>query len=188
MSKSYTPGLKVLKNTTLIKERLLPLKGEVHVDEEDVVESNTIVASTAIPGNVQMVNVAKELNIDANQILDCMLVKENDYVTKGQIIAQNKDRFIVLSLVAKSNIKLLTKQAVLLRPKYVVIEEETCYKELKSNLVKYQEIEVLCGKQSIIDIAKIKCDLFINLTTRGSTTIFGCIATFTTTFTCTTTF
>ena len=93
MSKSYTPGLKVLKNTTVIKERLLPLKGEVHVNEEDLVESNTIVASTEIPGNVQMINVANELNIDANQILDCMLVNENDYVTKGQILAQNKGIF-----------------------------------------------------------------------------------------------
>ena len=31
MSKSYTPGLKILKDTNISKERLLPLKGNVHV-------------------------------------------------------------------------------------------------------------------------------------------------------------
>ena len=30
MSKSYTPGLKILKNTKIIKERKLPLKGDVN--------------------------------------------------------------------------------------------------------------------------------------------------------------
>ena len=93
MSKFYTPGLKVLKNTKVIKDRLLPLKGTVHVNVEDSVESNTIVASTEIPGNVHMLNVVNKLNIDANQILDYMLVKEEDYVSKDQIIAQNKGIF-----------------------------------------------------------------------------------------------
>lgn len=93
MSKSYTPGLKVLKNTNVVKERLLPLKGKVHVDKKDTVESNTIVASTEIPGNVHMVNISNELNIDASQILNCMLINENDYVNKGQMIAQNKGIF-----------------------------------------------------------------------------------------------
>ena len=33
MSKSYTPGLKVLEKTLIEKERILPLKGKVHVDK-----------------------------------------------------------------------------------------------------------------------------------------------------------
>lgn len=79
-----------------------------------------------------------------------------------EIITQNKDKFSVLSLVAKSNIEILCKQAALLKPQYVAIEDKTKYSELKENLQKYQEIEVLSGKESIIDIAKIKCDLFVS--------------------------
>jgi hypothetical protein len=93
MSKSYTPGLKVLKNTKVVKDRLLPLKGEVHVKVDDTVTSNMIVASTEIPGNVHMINISNELNVDAKHILDCMFIKEEDHVTKGQIIAQNKGIF-----------------------------------------------------------------------------------------------
>ena len=38
MSKSYTPGLKVLSNTKIVKERLLPLKGNVLVNENEYVK------------------------------------------------------------------------------------------------------------------------------------------------------
>ena len=62
MSKSYTPGLKVLKYSKVSKERLLPLKGKVHIDVDSAVESNTIVASTEIPGNVHMLNISNELH------------------------------------------------------------------------------------------------------------------------------
>ena len=102
MSKSYTPGLKILKNTTIIKERILPLKGRVHVESKDKVDSDTIVASTNIPGNVHMVNLVNELNIDAEQSESCMLFKVGDSVKKEQILAQNKGLFGMFKSEVKS--------------------------------------------------------------------------------------
>ena len=61
MSKSYTPGLKVLKSTKIVKDRILPLKGKVCVSDNQEVKSDTIVALTELPGNVHMLNVANEL-------------------------------------------------------------------------------------------------------------------------------
>ena len=104
MSKSYTPGLKVLKDANVSKERLLPLKGNVHVKLKDKVKSNTIVASTEIPGNVQMINIANELNIEVNQVEKCMLVKINDSVKQNQIIAQSKGIFGMFKSDVKSPI------------------------------------------------------------------------------------
>ena len=68
MSKSYTPGLKVVRDAKVSKERRLPLKGNVHVNIDDTVSSDTVVASTEIPGNVQMINIANQLNIDLSLI------------------------------------------------------------------------------------------------------------------------
>tara|TARA_A100001015_G_scaffold310531_1_gene412123 strand:- start:281 stop:1387 length:1107 start_codon:yes stop_codon:yes gene_type:complete len=93
MSKSYTPGLKVLEKTTIQKERLLPLKGKVHVDNNQSVDANHIVASTKIPGNIQMINIANELNIDADQIKESMLCTIDEPVSKGQVIARSKGLF-----------------------------------------------------------------------------------------------
>jgi hypothetical protein len=44
----------------------------VYVKLKDLVNSDTIVASTEIPGNVQMINIANELNVDVDQVEKCM--------------------------------------------------------------------------------------------------------------------
>ena len=85
MSKSYTPGLKILENTSIKKKRILPLTGSLHVEKNDLVKSNEIVASAKIPGNVQMINVSNVLNIDPNQLVDCMLCKVDQEIKKGEI-------------------------------------------------------------------------------------------------------
>ena len=120
MSKFYTPGLKVLRNTQIFKERILPLKGRLHVKLNEVVASNDIVASTELPGNVQMINVANEFNIEPKQVLDYMLYNINDYVLKGQIIAKRKGIFGLFSSEIKSpiegtiiNISKITGQVIL---------------------------------------------------------------------------
>ena len=51
-----------------------------------------------------------------------------------EIIKNNLNDFSIISLVAKSNYKLLAKQAEMLKPKYVVIEEEQSYLLLKEQL------------------------------------------------------
>lgn len=123
MARSYTPGLKVLANTKIEKIRRLPLKGHVHVEVGDKVEINTIVASTEIPGNVQMLNVAKKLDIDAVSVKDCMLVKIEDKIEKGQVIAESKGLFGLFKSQLKSpidgtlaNISDVTGQVILSEP------------------------------------------------------------------------
>ena len=120
MSKSYTPGLKVQEKTHVLKERLLPLSGKVHVMNNDEVEPNKIVASTKIPGNIQMINIANELNIDPDQVMDCMLCKLDEKVSKGQVIARSKGLFGMFKSEVKSpldgilgNVSDITGQAII---------------------------------------------------------------------------
>ena len=93
MAHSYTPGLKVLKNTEILKERRLPLKGKVESKIGDVVKPDDIVANTDLPGNVQMINVANQLNIDASDIEDYMIKGSGKSIKKGDLIAETKGLF-----------------------------------------------------------------------------------------------
>ena len=93
MAHAYTPGLKVLHETKIDKERRLPLKGTVTVEKGKVVTPDDIVAKTDLPGNVQMVNVANQLNIDAEDVNDAMIAKEGTSVSKGEMIAETKGLF-----------------------------------------------------------------------------------------------
>tara|TARA_Y100000588_G_scaffold297779_1_gene318599 strand:+ start:158 stop:1264 length:1107 start_codon:yes stop_codon:yes gene_type:complete len=127
MSKSYTPGLKILEKTSIDKERILPLKGKVHVEEGAVVDANEVVASTEIPGNVQMLNVANELNIDPDQVSDCMLCSVDEHIKKGQVIARSKGLFGFFKSEVKSpldgsigNISDVTGQVIISEKPYPI--------------------------------------------------------------------
>jgi len=93
MAHSYTPGLKVLKNSKILKDRRLPLKGTVKSNIGDKVKPDEIVANTNLPGNVQMVNIANQLNIDAIDIKKYMLKKVGDQINKNDMIAETEGFF-----------------------------------------------------------------------------------------------
>lgn len=93
MAHSYTPGLKVLKKTLFKKERILPLKGKVLVKKGDQVSPEEIVASTNLPGNVQMLKVNNLLNIEPQDVKNCLKVKEGDVVKKGDLVAETAGIF-----------------------------------------------------------------------------------------------
>jgi hypothetical protein len=93
MAHAYTPGLKVLQRTNVDKERRLPLKGEVLVEAGKIVAPDDIVARTHLPGNVQMVNIANLLNIDAQDIAEVMLVKIGSKIKEGELLAETKGLF-----------------------------------------------------------------------------------------------
>ena len=123
MSRSYTPGLKILSRTKISKQRQLPLKGVVHLSVGDVVKPDEVVASTELPGNVQMVNVANKLNIEPENVPECMLVKLDENISKNQIIAESKGIFGMFKSQLKSpidgtltSVSEVTGQAILSEP------------------------------------------------------------------------
>ena len=93
MAHSYTPGLKVLKNTKILKERRLPLKGAVSTSLGNSVKPDDIIAKTDLPGNVQMVNVANQLNVDASDVKEVMVAEIGSEVVKNELIAETKGLF-----------------------------------------------------------------------------------------------
>ena len=93
MAHAYTPGLKVLKEARVAKTRMLPLKGEVRVAVGDRVSPQTVVAATELPGNVQMVNVAGQLNVDPADVGESMLKREGERVKRGEPLARSRGIF-----------------------------------------------------------------------------------------------
>jgi len=87
---AYVPGLRVAAHTTLRRERILPLKGDVMVELGQKVVAEDIVAKTELPGPVKTVNVVNTLGIDQSQIDEHMIKKVGDTFEKGEIIAESK--------------------------------------------------------------------------------------------------
>jgi hypothetical protein len=93
MAHAYTPGLRVAELTVFRKERRLPIQGEVVVGKGDRVTSDTVVARTHLPGNVQLVNVASKLGLPPEDLPTVMKKKEGDPVAKDEAIAETQGFF-----------------------------------------------------------------------------------------------
>lgn len=88
MAAIFTPGLKVTERTVVVKDRRLPLEGEVLVKVGDHVKAADVVARTDLPGKVYPVNVANQLGVDPGRLTQCMQKKVGDAVVEGEVIAR----------------------------------------------------------------------------------------------------
>lgn len=79
-----------------------------------------------------------------------------------EVVKNDLQNFRIIALVARNDVKTLIAQALTLKPDYVAIENEKFFPELKLALKNLQSCEVLCGQKAILELAKIKCDLFIS--------------------------
>ncbi len=124
MAFAYTPGLRVADVADISKTRRLPLKGEVLVEQGDIIESDTIVARTELPGNVKMFNIANMLGVPPSDIPELLLKKEGDPINADEPLAQSRGLFgkyfksTVKSPIAGvfENFNEITGQAVLREP------------------------------------------------------------------------
>jgi 1-deoxy-D-xylulose-5-phosphate reductoisomerase len=78
-----------------------------------------------------------------------------------EVIRQHQDKFQILALIAQKDVKTLIKQAKEFKPKYVVIENEENFQLLKEALKDIEKCQILSSRNSVLEIAKVKCDLFI---------------------------
>ena len=86
MAQAYVPSLDVLENTVVRRERRLPLKGSTNVKVGDMVEQNTIVASTELPGKPVPISAAVKLGVPPNELKDCMLKQAGDDISQDEQI------------------------------------------------------------------------------------------------------
>ncbi|MBM3313605.1 hypothetical protein FJY70_03310 [candidate division WOR-3 bacterium] len=123
MAHAYTPGLKVTARTLVRKQRRLPLPGETLVEEGRKVTGDDIVARTALPGNVETVNVAGLLGVPPEDVPALMLKQSGETVAKDEVMALSKGLFGLFKSVVKApvagtveSISSITGQVILREP------------------------------------------------------------------------
>lgn len=79
-----------------------------------------------------------------------------------KVIKNAPQNFEVFALVARNDFETLVAQALEFSPQFVVIENEQLLPQLKSALKDLRNCQILGGQKAILEVAKIKCDLFIS--------------------------
>ena len=102
MAHSYTPGLRVSGDAMILRERRLPLKGEVIVGLGAEVAPDTVVARTELPGNIQTLNLAAKLSVDPARVAGTLTRPLGAAVRKGEVIAMARSLFGLMRNTATS--------------------------------------------------------------------------------------
>ena len=102
---AYTPGLKVKHVENVVKERRLPLLGEVLVKEGDRVFYDTVVAKSTVPGDPYIVKATSILGVEPDELRGYALKKEGDHTQKDEIIARYVTLFGLLKKLVYSPIE-----------------------------------------------------------------------------------
>ncbi|MFN3421887.1 MAG: hypothetical protein ACK40X_09220, partial [Armatimonadota bacterium] len=97
MGTAYTPGLTVSADSVVRKVRRLPLKGQVLVQVGDSVSPDTVVARTELPGPITTLRVAERLGVEPRELSKFLLKQVGDKVHAGEVIAERKALFGLLT-------------------------------------------------------------------------------------------
>ncbi len=96
MSHAYYPGLRASDWTSLRRERLLPVAGDVLVRAGQAVQPGDVVAQTSLRGQLVPVNVSGSLGVPPAEVPAAMLKGVGDDVAEGEVIARTKGVFGLL--------------------------------------------------------------------------------------------
>ncbi len=93
MAAIFTPGLTVSERDIVLKDRRLPLEGEVLVEVGAHVGAADVVARTDLPGKIYPTNVANQLGVDPGRLKEFMLKDVGDTVERDELIAKTPGLF-----------------------------------------------------------------------------------------------
>jgi hypothetical protein len=102
MAAIFTPGLRVSERDIVLKDRRLPLEGEVLVEVGARVSATDVVARTDLPGKIYPANVANQLGVDSGRLKQFMLKDIGDSVVEDEIIAKTPGFFGLFISEAKA--------------------------------------------------------------------------------------
>jgi len=90
----YLPVARALKQTRVMRERLMPRIGEVRVKRDERVEPVDVVARVSMPNIIRSYNLAKMFKLrEPNQAKKTLLKKVGATFVKGEPLARYKPMF-----------------------------------------------------------------------------------------------
>lgn len=87
MPNAYTPGIEISEGLRIERERRLPVKGEVLVNQGDEVEPKTTVARAFLPGELVTIRVAEQIGVPPGEAAKYLRLEVGMDVEEGEIVA-----------------------------------------------------------------------------------------------------
>ncbi len=78
---------RVVPNMVMRRERMLPVRGDVYVEAGARVEPSDIIASASLPSVAHLLNVARALSLNDEELASSLRVSVGDLVAEGDVLA-----------------------------------------------------------------------------------------------------
>jgi hypothetical protein len=102
MARASIPGLVVSPRAVVRRRRVLPIRGEVLVEEGQSIAATDVVARALLPGDIHPVNVASLLGVPRAEVAGCMRFEVGQGVRRGQLLAESRSLFGLLRQTVES--------------------------------------------------------------------------------------
>lgn len=100
---AYVPSLTIDASTEIVRTRLLPVPGDVLVNIGDTVAANSCVLKAMLPGDLEILRIAENLDLEPEDVLQGMKVKKGESVKREQLLCSTKYFFGLFSAEYNSN-------------------------------------------------------------------------------------
>ncbi|MDD5308513.1 MAG: hypothetical protein PHU25_14420 [Deltaproteobacteria bacterium] len=102
MARASIPGLLVSPRAMVRRRRVLPIRGEVLVEQGQSVGATDVVARALLPGEIHPVNVASVLGVPCAEVPSCMRVAAGESVRRGRLLAESRSFFGMFRQIVES--------------------------------------------------------------------------------------
>jgi hypothetical protein len=89
----YTPKLIAHGHVEITRERTLPIKGTIHVQEGDQVVADQVILSTELKGDLTIVRIIERLGLSADEAEKGILVSTGEKVSRETLLFRKKGLF-----------------------------------------------------------------------------------------------
>lgn len=93
MADNLIPGLHQAHNCLVRRRRELPIKGRTLVVKDQLVSPDKVVAEAELPGDVQILRIAEQMGIEAQDAIKGLKVAVADKVQKGDLLCEHRGLF-----------------------------------------------------------------------------------------------
>jgi hypothetical protein len=96
MATAYTPGLQLSEHTRYRARRLLPIAGEVLVEQGEMVDARQVVARAELPGDLVPINLANQLSLAPSDVPGSVAAvgrQVGDHISPGDLLARTNGLF-----------------------------------------------------------------------------------------------
>lgn len=102
MAQAFVPGLRASADAVVMRQRDLPVPGELSVQVGDVVDARQVIGRAALPGDLEIVRIAEAMGIEPHEVVAGLKVQLGSLVERDALLCEHRGFFGLFRSIYRS--------------------------------------------------------------------------------------